>query len=330
MKQGRRAQKFILHHWWTYVSWKMPNWRQTPKVQRSCCTPRRYRERWFFISCSIHWTRDINFTNDSNTSHGYHVQTAWVRRTSSGRNICLYPGKNGRSSKITVIPKSENPDIWIRLPRHKWAKSWSSKEDPVILPERNLYGHPLPGLLCKRQFEKILLKYGWEESFQLGMLIRTLWKSVILIYVCGWHKIGWQETKHLSDVEITQQRSRFGRTWIMYTWDALKDNVEWAKMLWTITEPCSAEKYLFSKSLYFSMVLRHGRSCNEMCGAILWVSQQDDSATLQRMYSMHRRPPLQSRRNDICWRNVTSMLSNCSEMHLLGTNWTTWYFMVSE
>ena len=35
-------------------------------------------------------------------------------------NICLFPGKDGRCSKI---PKSECPDIWIRLPRHKWPKS---------------------------------------------------------------------------------------------------------------------------------------------------------------------------------------------------------------
>ena len=30
-------------------------------------------------------------------------------------------------------------------------------------PERNLYGHPLAGLLWESQFEKILLKYGWEK-----------------------------------------------------------------------------------------------------------------------------------------------------------------------
>ena len=35
-------------------------------------------------------------------------------------------------------------------------------EDPVLL-ERNLYGHPLAGLLWERQFEKVLLKHGWEK-----------------------------------------------------------------------------------------------------------------------------------------------------------------------
>ena len=34
-------------------------------------------------------------------------------------------------AKFLKILKSECPDIWIRLPRHKWPKSWSSMEDPV-------------------------------------------------------------------------------------------------------------------------------------------------------------------------------------------------------
>ena len=71
---------------------------------------------------------------------------------------------------LLKIPKSECPDIWIRL-RHKWPKSWSIMEDTVVPLERNLYGHPLAGLLWERQLEKILLEYGrekvsnWECSF---------------------------------------------------------------------------------------------------------------------------------------------------------------------
>ena len=65
--------------------------------------------------------------------------------------------------KLLKIQKSECPDIWIRLPRHKWPKSWSNMEDPVVPLERNLYGHPLARLLWERQFEKILLKHGWEK-----------------------------------------------------------------------------------------------------------------------------------------------------------------------
>ena len=36
-------------------------------------------------------------------------------------------------------------------------------EDPIVPLERELYGHPLAGLLWERQFEKTLLKHGWEK-----------------------------------------------------------------------------------------------------------------------------------------------------------------------
>ena len=42
-------------------------------------------------------------------------------------------------------------------------------EDPVVHLERNLYGHPLAGLLWEKQVEKILLKHGWVKNSKLGM-----------------------------------------------------------------------------------------------------------------------------------------------------------------
>ena len=63
--------------------------------------------------------------------------------------------------KFLKFPKSDNN--WIRLPRHKWPKSWFSMQDPVVPLDRNLYGHSLAGLLLDRLFEKILLKHGWEK-----------------------------------------------------------------------------------------------------------------------------------------------------------------------
>ena len=72
MKQGRRVQKFILAHWWTYVIWRMLSWRQSTKRTKV----ELYSEASFRILCSIHWTRFISITNDSRKSHGYHFQTA--------------------------------------------------------------------------------------------------------------------------------------------------------------------------------------------------------------------------------------------------------------
>ena len=47
---------------------------------------------------------------------------------------------------LLKIPKSECPDIWLRPPKHKWPKTRSSAEGPVVPLERNLYGHFLAGL----------------------------------------------------------------------------------------------------------------------------------------------------------------------------------------
>ena len=121
--------------------------------------------------------------------------------------------------KLLKNPTSECPDIWIRPPRHKWPKSWSSMEDPVVPLERNLYGHPLTGLLWERQFEKVPLKYGWEKvsirapSKRIILICLWLERNKILIR-CGKYSIKksiW-ENQHLS--------------LIMYTWDALEDNVK--------------------------------------------------------------------------------------------------------
>ena len=73
---------------------------KAPKVQRSSCTPRWYCKRRFRVLRSIHRTRIISISNDSSKSHGYHLQIARLRWTSSGRSICFYPSKNGRCPQI--------------------------------------------------------------------------------------------------------------------------------------------------------------------------------------------------------------------------------------
>ena len=77
--------------------------------------------------------------------------------------------------KLLKIQQSKCPDIWMRLPRHKWPKSWSSMEDPVVPLERNLYGHPLAGLLLERQFEKILFDREKKDYSFLCMWLTSNW-----------------------------------------------------------------------------------------------------------------------------------------------------------
>ena len=69
---------------------------------------------------------------------------------------------------LRIPTKSECPYTWIRLPRHEWPKSWANIGDPVILRARNLYGHPLAGLLWEGQFEEGLLELGWVKKGRIG------------------------------------------------------------------------------------------------------------------------------------------------------------------
>ena len=106
--------------------------------------------------------------------------------------------------KILKIPKSECPDIWIRPPRHKWLKSWSSMEDSVVRLERNLYGHHLSGLSWVRQFEKVLLKHGWEKVSNWDCLFVHREKGLFLS-VCGDDiKLAGKKQNIKSDVDSTQ------------------------------------------------------------------------------------------------------------------------------
>ena len=89
------------------------------------------------------------------------------------------------ASSLLKIPKSECADIWIRLPRHKWPKSWSSMEDPVVPLERNLDGHPLAGLLWEREFEKDPFEHGVGEKFKLAVFYLST-EQEDYSYQCMW------------------------------------------------------------------------------------------------------------------------------------------------
>ena len=122
------------------------------------------------------------------------------------------PVKMEDAHKLLKIPKSECPDIWIRLPRHKWPKSWSSIEDPVVLLERNLYGHPLAGLLWERQFEIILLQHGWEKVSNWECLFVHRQKGLFLSVYVDDIKLAGKKQNIDPMWKLLNKRSRFGRT----------------------------------------------------------------------------------------------------------------------
>ena len=133
------------------------------------------------------------------------------------------------AQKLLKIPNSECPDIWIRPPNHSWPKSLSSVEDPVVILERNLYGHPSAGTSWERLFEKVLLKYGWEKVPNWECLFVHREKGLFLsVYVDDIKLAG--KKQNLDPMwKLPNKEVDLGEptlSWIMFTWDALNDNAK--------------------------------------------------------------------------------------------------------
>ena len=59
--------------------------------------------------------------------------------------------------------KSECPDVWIRLARHKCQNQGTKLKIPWYLLNETFHGHPLARLQWERQFEEALLELGWAK-----------------------------------------------------------------------------------------------------------------------------------------------------------------------
>ena len=88
----------------------------------------------------------------------------------------------------------------MRLQKHKWPKSWSSVEDPVVPLERNLYGHPLAGLLWERQFERVLLQDVWRKVPNWECLSVNREKGLFL-------------SVYVDDIKLAGKKQNSGPTW---------------------------------------------------------------------------------------------------------------------
>ena len=191
-------------------------------MQRSSFTARCLR--------SIHRTRIISISNDSSKDHEYHLQIARVRRTSSGRSICSYPRQNGRCFKIFENSQfGMSRQFGFVYHDTNGLIHGPVVEDPVIPLERNLYDHPLAGLLWERQFEKILLKHGWEKIPNWGCLFVHREKGLFL-------------SLHVDNLKLAGKKQNLDPMWKLlnkevdlgeptsfldlYTWAALKDNAK--------------------------------------------------------------------------------------------------------
>ena len=188
-----------------------------------------------------------------------------------------------------------------------------------------------------------LIKIRLGESFQIGMLIRTPWNKGYS-YLCMWvtsilagkkQKIDPMWKVLNKEVDLGEPTSFFDHVYLGCTQrqcEISKDIVDkYRTMFWIQNFRRSNWRItMLGKSAYFFVVIWHGRSCQEMCGTILWVGEQNDSTTLQSTNSLHWPPSVQRRRIEIRGRIVKNMCSNCSEILIFGTYWTTRYSVVRE
>ena len=338
MKQGRRAQKFISPHWWTYVIWKMLTWRHSTK-----------NTKVELYSEATLWKTILDFFavftgQGSSASQMTAAKVMDVRARLPGcagqaaDAISAYTQvKMEDAPTVLKIPKLECPDTWIRLQKHKWPKSWSSMEDPVVLLERNLYGHPLTGLLWERQIEKVLLGHGWEKTSKLGMLF-SLPKRKDSSCLCMWTTSNWLERNKTlircgkySIKKMIWENQHISL--IMFVWVALNENVKQAKILKTNTEICLNPKSLLELHRSYPTLIKHGANISSWSYDIeghakKCVERYCELAnkTTQQVFKvatpcMHWRPPIHGRRNEICRRIAKGLLENSSKMRVLGPHW---------
>ena len=85
-------------------------------------------------------------------------------------------------------------ETWITIPRDRWPKSWANIPDPVVRLERNLYGHPLAGLLWEKFCQKSILNAGFEKVLGWECLYVHYAKQLFLsVYVDDFRMVGKSE-----------------------------------------------------------------------------------------------------------------------------------------
>ena len=152
-------------------------------------------------------------------------------------------------------------------------------EDPVVPLERNLYGHPLAGLLWERQCGKILLKYGWEKVSNWECLFvhreKGLYLSVHDIKLAGKKQNINPMWKVLNkEIDMGETTSFLDRVYLGCTqrqFEISKDIVDnYRTMFESRISAGKAERLPCSENIRISSwSFDMGRSSKEMCGTIL-------------------------------------------------------------
>ena len=127
MKQGRTGAKVHFASLMDICHLKMLNWRQSTK---------KYESRVVLRGDTVKDDSRAYAEFTEQGSSASQMTAAKIMDIISRLRGCAGQAADAVSAetqvqmkdapKLLKIPKSECPDIWIRLPRHKWPKSWYS------------------------------------------------------------------------------------------------------------------------------------------------------------------------------------------------------------
>ena len=241
-------------------------------------------------------------------------------------------------------PFQIHPLSWSDVEKTARRCRWRNSHSKIEADERNLYGLFWVGLLWKRQFEKMILKYGLEKvpNWECEFVIREKVPS-LSVYVDDIKLAGKKQNTDpmwkilMKDVDLREPTSLLHHVHLDLHSTRMRNEQRYfgqlQKHVWIQNFCWSYRKATLFREIGcedFLTVLWYGRSCEEMCGTILWTGEQNNSTPFQSRNSMYWRPSIQRRRIGICWRIVKSMLTNCSEMSVFSSSWETWYLVVSE
>ena len=212
------------------------------------------------------------------------------------------------------------------FPRHKWPKQWSNIEDLVVPLERNVYGHPVAGLLWERPFGKVLLGPGWEKVPIWECLFVHRKPRIILVGTRGRHQNGVKESR------IWVPCGRNWRTWLVLenphhflttcTGDAQNVNANRTRTLLRNTERCSNHEFLQEPLRnYLGGRSREKGACKDVA---TWPIR-----TLSKC-SKSQLPITSKGSTGNSWWIVQSLLSNRPEMPKFITNWCPWHSVVCK
>ena len=98
-----------------------------PTLQRQSRAPCWLCKRRLWSLRSFYWTGLVRVPNDCRKSDGCYCKITRFWRTTSWCSICLHQLKLEDAPRLLKILKSESecPDVWMRLPQHKWPKPWA-------------------------------------------------------------------------------------------------------------------------------------------------------------------------------------------------------------